>query len=143
MNNVKVTCAGCDEKFLITDTVFYRNKRWCQSQACKEIIDFKVKNKNYRKAMRKIEKGTFRHGVDAVLRNYIKDRDNLVCRLCINKIDTHSAQVHHITPVSCGGSDDVQNLVLLCASCHVMIHQTGWENYTATFNGYTKKLSKN
>lgn len=141
MTNVRVTCAGCDQKFLITDTIFYRNKRWCSADKCKEVIDAKVKNKNYRKAIRKIEKGTFRHGVGADLREFIKSRDDLTCRLCMNKIDTHSAQVHHIQPVSFGGSDEITNLVLLCSGCHVMVHQNGWENYKYVLSSYTKGLA--
>ncbi len=32
------------------------------------------------------------------------------------------AEVHHIKPKSEGGSDDVENLMSLCHSCHMKIH---------------------
>lgn len=31
-------------------------------------------------------------------------------------------QVHHIIPVSKGGSNDLENLSLLCPNCHSLIH---------------------
>ncbi len=143
ITNVKVTCAGCDIKFLISDTVFYRNKRWCRNQQCKEVIDTKVKNKNYRKAKRKMEKGTFRHGVGPELREFIKSRDDLTCRLCVTKLESTKAQVHHIVPVSFGGTDIKTNLVLLCSECHTLVHQNGWDLYADVLMHYTTRLANN
>jgi hypothetical protein len=37
------------------------------------------------------------------------------CRKCFTKEDLH---VHHILPRSANGKDTMENLVLLCASCH-------------------------
>lgn len=50
---------------------------------------------------------------------YVKDRDNNRCRLCLSEIDL---QVHHLTPVSLGGSNDYNNLVTLCSKCHHYLH---------------------
>lgn len=35
---------------------------------------------------------------------------------------------HHIVPRSAGGSDDPENLVLLCAACHARI-QPEWKRW--------------
>jgi hypothetical protein len=32
-------------------------------------------------------------------------------------------QVHHVIPVRDGGSDDLQNLQVLCAECHAEVHR--------------------
>jgi len=34
-----------------------------------------------------------------------------------------SLQVHHIIPVEQDGTDDVKNLMLLCAECHAEVHR--------------------
>ena len=141
-NNRKVICAGCLDKFYIDKTQFHRKKRWCGSEFCKEQINDKVKNSNYKKAQKKIEKGTFRHGVNEELRKYIKDRDDLTCRLCIKQIESYSSQVHHIVPVSYGGDDAITNLILLCSNCHTKVHQKGWELYVNKFTTYTNKMAK-
>lgn len=38
-------------------------------------------------------------------------------------------QVHHITPLSEGGSDDDDNLIVLCEDCHISIHNRKNEHY--------------
>lgn len=133
----KVICAGCNNKFFANKTVFYRNKRWCGNDLCKITIDNKVKHSNYKKAQKKIKKGTFRHGVDPITRERIKVRDNNVCQSCLTKSGYSRFQVHHIIPVANGGDDDDSNLILLCMNCHNKVHQTGWENYTEQFFNYT------
>jgi 5-methylcytosine-specific restriction endonuclease McrA len=139
-SNRKVICAGCSDSFLVGKTVFYRNKRWCGNNMCKETIDYKVKNSNYKKAQKKIENGTFRHGVNGELREAIKQRDEFTCRLCLNELGSYNLQVHHIVPVSNGGNDDLSNLVLLCYDCHTELHKQGWELYVSKLNKYTSSL---
>ena len=136
-NNKKVICAGCSRTYFITKTTFYRNKRWCGDLSCKVIIDTKVKHSKYKKTQKKIENGTFRHGVNAELREYIKGRDKNTCKMCSTQYDFRTVQVHHIVPVSDGGNDDYQNLILLCNMCHVEVHQKGWEKYVDSFKKYT------
>jgi 5-methylcytosine-specific restriction endonuclease McrA len=36
-----------------------------------------------------------------------------------------SAQAHHVRHVKLGGSDDVDNCVVLCQSCHYSAHEGG------------------
>ena len=49
----------------------------------------------------------------------ILKRDRYRCVGCGN---TRLLQVHHIIPVSAGGSDDPSNLITLCFDCHAQIH---------------------
>jgi 5-methylcytosine-specific restriction endonuclease McrA len=141
-SNRQVICAGCSCTYKIPETQFYRNKRWCGNSLCKEVIDYKVKHANYKKSQKKMQNGTFRHGVESILRNKIKNRDDFTCRLCMNKKDSNSLQVHHITPVSNGGNDELSNLVLLCHNCHTSLHQEGWEKYSNKLFLYTNSLEK-
>jgi 5-methylcytosine-specific restriction endonuclease McrA len=136
-DNRTVICAGCTNTFFVRETSFYRNKRWCGALNCKDTIDTKVRHSNYKKTQKKIKNGTFRHGVDAELREYIKQRDNNTCKLCSTEYDFRNTQVHHIVPVSDGGSDEYENLILLCGICHVEVHQKGWELYVNNFKKYT------
>lgn len=141
-SNRQVICAGCSCSYYIPQTKFYRNKRWCGDALCKEVIDSKVKNANYKKAQKKIEKGTFRHGVESELREKIKKRDDFTCRLCFKNPDIHDLQVHHIVPVKEGGSDCLTNLVLLCKQCHTSLHQNDWKQYVNRLVEYTNLIEK-
>lgn len=143
INNRKVTCAGCQKQYPVLDTKMYRRKRCCGSQECHIIIDKKVTNFNYQKQQKKLAKGTYRHGVPIDLKNQIIKRDNNVCRLCNNVCAEFTTQVHHIIPVSANGQDDPINLVVLCSSCHMNVHRTGWEQYQNDFEDYTKTAEAN
>lgn len=137
----KVMCGGCIENFDVRSTTFYRNKRWCGSCICKEIIDNKVTNDNYKKRQRKIENGTFRNGVDQDLRSSILYRDDHICALChIQDPIAGRMQVHHIVPVSHGGSDECLNLITLCKKCHTNIHTKGWEGYVVSLKKFAEEM---
>jgi len=59
-------------------------------------------------------------------REYVLKRDNFECGDCgvsIAPSRERSAEVHHKTPVSEGGSDDLSNLVALCRDCHLKRHR--------------------
>jgi len=49
------------------------------------------------------------------IRNYILSRDKNQCRICGKLDDLH---VHHVKPISKGGSHTAQNLITLCKDCH-------------------------
>lgn len=136
-NNRKVICAGCQNNYLTTDTVIYRRKRCCGNEQCYKIIDKKVTNFNYKKQQKKLEKGTYRHGVPIPIKTEIIQRDNNICQLCKKECEEYKAQVHHIVPVSANGLDEHTNLILLCSSCHVDVHKKGWELYQNQFELYT------
>jgi len=45
-----------------------------------------------------------------------------ICEQCGLNLTWNVARVHHIVPVSQGGTDKPENLLLLCANCHAMAH---------------------
>lgn len=55
----------------------------------------------------------------------IKARDRYICQTCGLGVDspeiTPIFEVHHIIPVSMGGSDNENNLILLCSNCHKIV----------------------
>jgi 5-methylcytosine-specific restriction endonuclease McrA len=135
-------CAGCGERYRESETTFYRRKRWCGSVSCRNVIDTKVKNNNYRMQMKKIKKGKYRRGVDTETKAEILKRDSTECKICSFR-DEQRLQIHHIVPVSNGGSDDYDNLITLCHKCHVLIHKEGCEKYEAYFKNYTASMEEN
>jgi hypothetical protein len=53
------------------------------------------------------------------IRNNILRRDNYACCNCRY---TKKLHVHHIVPLSRGGTNNETNLITLCERCHIMIH---------------------
>lgn len=49
------------------------------------------------------------------IRKKCLERDGYVCRICGAK---RNLEAHHVVPVSKGGPDCLQNLVILCSVCH-------------------------
>lgn len=60
----------------------------------------------------------------------IKEYDNR-CAVCGN---VDYLEFHHIVSKQCGGSDQYDNIILLCACCHAKIHKR-------TYNPETYKLN--
>lgn len=62
------------------------------------------------------------------VRQYVRKRDQYRCqnddcrRICTDHPDIEH-HVHHITPVSWGGSHDPENLITVCNVCHRRLHQ--------------------
>jgi hypothetical protein len=55
------------------------------------------------------------------LKIQVKERDNYICRLC--KVDLHNSnqsRIHHIDGDK--NNPNIDNLILLCNSCHSLIH---------------------
>ena len=50
-------------------------------------------------------------------------RDNYTCQCCKNKRKDSKLEVHHIIFRSNNGSNDEQNLITLCHSCHTDLHE--------------------
>jgi len=54
---------------------------------------------------------------------YILSRDTYTCQYCKNKRKDSRLHVHHIQPKSQGGTDQPNNLITLCESCHDDLHK--------------------
>ncbi len=52
----------------------------------------------------------------------VLNRDNYICQYCKGKKKDSKLEVHHIIYRSNGGSDDEDNLVTLCHTCHSNLH---------------------
>lgn len=59
--------------------------------------------------------------VSASLRQQVFELYNNRCYICGFSIHT-ILRVHHRVPVSLGGTDEIENLVLLCPNCHTLVH---------------------
>lgn len=53
--------------------------------------------------------------LDHKTRKAVLDRDNHVCRKCGR---SDGLECHHIIPRRAGGSDELENLIVLCIVCH-------------------------
>ena len=60
-------------------------------------------------------------GAYARLRRHVVERDGGRCVLCLQ----NGTDVHHVIYRSQGGTDSLNNLVLLCRHCHERAHGTG------------------
>lgn len=43
-------------------------------------------------------------------------------------------QLHHVKPISKGGNDEPENLMLLCPNCHKMIHTIASESFDEKYS---------
>ena len=59
--------------------------------------------------------------IDNQTRKFIYAREGYACAICDSP---KYLQVHHCIKRSQGGSDNVQNLICLCADCHALAHGT-------------------
>lgn len=55
-------------------------------------------------------------------RAYVLDRDRHTCQHCKGKSKDSRLHAHHITFRSNGGSDEADNLITLCKTCHDLLH---------------------
>ena len=66
---------------------------------------------------------------------YVLNRDNYTCQHCKGKLKNSRLHVHHIIFKSNGGSDEQENLITLCKTCHDKLHNG---EITLKKNGKTK-----
>lgn len=68
-----------------------------------------------------------RHILDTALRRAVEARDNSECKICgyahgvPERADNLKA--HHMVAVQYGGSDSLDNLIMLCNNCHEEVHK--------------------
>ena len=56
-------------------------------------------------------------------KSYVLDRDNYTCQHCKGKSKDSKLEVHHIIFRRNGGSDEENNLICLCKTCHDKLHK--------------------
>lgn len=52
----------------------------------------------------------------------VLNRDKYTCQCCKGKKKSNRLEVHHIIFRKCGGSDEENNLITLCDTCHKNVH---------------------
>ena len=74
-------------------------------------------------------------------KKFVKKRDNYTCKKCKTKYPPNSPylRVHHIIPLSKGGSDKYSNLRTECSKCHTKEHP----HLERLRNGKNKEGKKN
>lgn len=70
-------------------------------------------------------------------RHQVVDRDGEQCSKCGNWRNLH---LHHIKPLSKGGSNKITNLILLCENCHSKEH--GGRDFSGEFTSSETAFSK-
>lgn len=66
----------------------------------------------------------------------VLNRDNYTCQCC--KTRKGNLHVHHIVYRSNGGSDEEDNLIVLCKSCHDILHKGKLKDFEAKLKGKRK-----
>lgn len=106
----------------------WKPKKPCAYQGCPELVDGRFCEKHQKEVNQQYEK----YGRDPETRKrygteWRKIRANFVrshpfCQECM-KQERYTAveEVHHILPLSRGGTHDTRNLMSLCKSCHSKI----------------------
>ena len=76
----------------------------------------------HEKATKTLETRLKRNGVKKYRKHVLEANGNM-CFVCENKMRS-VLMVHHIISVSKGGSNEMDNLVVLCPTCHAVVHRT-------------------
>ena len=79
-----------------------------------------LKNPNVLRNKKLYQKGT-NYGF-ANTKAFVLDRDNHICQHCSGKSKDFKLEVHHIIFRTNGGSDEPENLIILCKTCHDGFH---------------------
>lgn len=104
-------------------------KRPCSYPGCPNLIDGRFCEKHQREENRRYEKYDRDPAVKKRYgRSWRRIRDSYVkahpfCEECFKKgILVPVEEVHHIKPLSEGGTNNKENLISLCKSCHARVH---------------------
>lgn len=103
-------------------------KRPCSHPGCPELVEGrfciqheKEENKRYEKYGRDpASKRRYGRAWKRIRDSYVAEHP--LCEACLKSGKyTKTQEVHHILPLSCGGSHERSNLMALCKSCHSAI----------------------
>lgn len=92
----------------------------CDGQYCEEHS--KQMNRRYNKFVRPADSNKkYGRAWREIRKRYATAHP--LCEICLKEGRLNPVEeVHHIVPVSRGGSNDFSNLMSLCQSCHTKIH---------------------
>ena len=129
---IRVQCEYCDKKFWTRKYVYERGKgRFCSNKC---LLIHRNKSLDHRELVSRSMSGKGNHnwkgGVresyppefSEDLKSFIRDRDNHRCRICNDPPLKTQLPVHHIDNDKY--NNDPNNLITLCLSCHVSIHNS-------------------
>lgn len=109
-------------------TLLRKPKKPCSYPGCPELVDetyceahLKEQRRNYEKYQRNPEvKKRYGSRWRKIRTIYINNHP--LCEECLKKgIHTKANEVHHILPLSKGGTHEMDNLMALCKPCHSRI----------------------
>ena len=107
----------------------HRPKKPCRFPGCPNLTDEQYCDKHRKAARRQYDKyerdanvhRTYGFRWQKIRKRYVAAHP--LCELCLKEGRyTPVEEVHHILPVSKGGTHDESNLMSLCRSCHNKIH---------------------
>lgn len=61
----------------------------------------------------------FRKAIPRKIRDFLLVASKHQCSIC----QAHTVEVHHIVPVSKGGTNNLENLMVVCPNCHTNFHE--------------------
>ncbi len=114
---------NCKNKNIITidpNDLCKLNYKQVQELCIKNNIEFI--NQSYSKLIKQLKDkfynaNSIRHKFTATERETIFNERNQICECCNTKIKKHF-HIDHINPLACGGTNDKNNLQILCNGCH-------------------------
>lgn len=61
-------------------------------------------------------------------RNKIMEKYDFKCAKCGGEYPETPLIFHHVIPIIKGGSNEINNIIPLCRSCHHKEHNEGWKS---------------
>lgn len=113
-----------------------RPKRPCSHPGCPELVEgrfCKAHEKAYNQLYEKYRRDPKTHKRygrvwKKIRARYIKEHP--LCEMCLKETKAILAEeVHHVLPLSRGGTHDERNLMSLCKSCHSTLHAKSGERF--------------
>ena len=123
-NTVEITFNHENKNIILTidpNDLSKLNYKQVQELCIKNNIEFI--NQSYSKLIKQLKDNFYnansiRHKFTTTERETIFNERNKICECCNKKLNEKHFHIDHITPLSCGGTNDKNNLQILCAGCH-------------------------
>jgi len=120
----KMTCPNCENEMTCTDSLIYPNgdtKKYYKCKKCNTALFSILRPEEIIKIFIPYEKPEIiNKEIIEATRQYAISVYGDSCILCG---ENRLVDVHHLIPRSKGGEDKIENLVVLCPTCHYSIHR--------------------